>query len=117
MEVEELGLPHPRHVWAGGGGLSEGGQDYAPQAGEAHGCKRRGTVMLTSTKDTVIIPVSKDTMECTFESCTYDATDHCPSSGLYQNVPHYCEDDDYTNNKEQPLLGLFIQICLFSNRF
>ena len=57
MEVEELGLPHPRQVWAGGGGLPEGGQDYAPQAGEAHGCKRRGTVKLTSTKDTVKIPV------------------------------------------------------------
>jgi hypothetical protein len=34
--------------------------------------------MLSSTKhtDTVTIPVSKDTMECTFESCTFDATDH-----------------------------------------
>ena len=51
MEIEELGR-QPRHVWAGGGGLPDGGQDYAPQAGEAHGCKRRGTVMLMSTKDT-----------------------------------------------------------------
>ena len=76
MEVEELGLPHPRHVWAGGGGLPAVGQDDAHQAREDHGCKRHGTVMLTSTKDTVNIPVKMYTMECTFESCTYDATEH-----------------------------------------
>jgi hypothetical protein len=76
MEVEELGLPHPRHVWEGGGGLPAVGQDDAHQAREDHGCKRRGTVMLTSTKDTVNIPVKMYTMECTFESCTYDATEH-----------------------------------------
>ena len=29
MEVEELGLPHPRHVRAGGGGLPAVGQDQS----------------------------------------------------------------------------------------
>ena len=32
--------------------------------------------MLESTKDTVKVPVIKSTVKCTFELCTYDATDH-----------------------------------------
>ena len=52
------------------------GREDAHQAREAHGCKRHGTVMLESTKDTVKVPVIKSTVKCTFELCTYDATDH-----------------------------------------
>ena len=42
MQVEELG-PHPHRVWAGGGGLPDGGWDEAPQAGEDQDgqCRRR----------------------------------------------------------------------------
>ena len=32
--------------------------------------------LLMSNKDTVNLPVNKDTMECTFKSCPYNATDH-----------------------------------------
>ena len=73
MEVEELGLPHPRQVWAGGGGLPGGGQDYAPQAGEVHGCKRHGTVKLSSIKDkdTVVSPVKVYTRECGCRGCAF----------------------------------------------
>ena len=79
-EVEELGLPHPRHVWAGGGGLPAVGQDDAHQAREDHGCKRRGT------KDTVILPVKKYTLHCGHQSqgsdksCTFRTGDHIASN-------------------------------------
>ena len=87
MEVIELGC-HPRHIWAGGGGLPDGGQAHAlaPQAGEAHGCKRRGTVLLTSTKDTVIFPVKKYTLHCGHQSqgsdksCPFMTGDHIASN-------------------------------------
>ena len=85
MEVIELGC-HPRHIWAGGGGLPDGGQPHAPHAGEAHGCKRRGTVLLTSTKDTVIFPVKKYTLHCGHQSqgsdksCPFMTGDHIASN-------------------------------------
>ena len=59
----ELGH-HPRHDSAVGGVLPDEGRDHALQAGEAHGCKRRGTVLLTSTMDTVNVPVQTKTLGC-----------------------------------------------------
>ena len=73
-EVEELGLHHPRHVWAGGGGLPAVGQDDAHQAREDHGCKRRGT------KDTVTLPVKMYTLECGYRSCMFWTGDHIPGN-------------------------------------
>ena len=68
MREEELGR-HPSHVLAGGG-LPAVGRDYVHQAGRAPGGKSQGT------RDTVIIPVTVKPMRCTFDLCTYDATDH-----------------------------------------
>ena len=56
------------------------GHDDAHQAGEAHGCKRRGTVMLMSTKDTVILPVKMYTLECGYRGCGFQTGDHVPSA-------------------------------------
>ena len=85
MEVEELGLPHPRHVWAGGGGLPVVGQDDAHQAREDHGCKRHGTVKLSSIKDkdTVVSPVKVYTRECGYRGCAFQTGDHMPSAKEY----------------------------------
>ena len=60
---EELGH-HPRHDSAVGGGLPDEGRDHALQAGEVHGYKRCGTVMLTSAMDTVNMPVQTKTLGC-----------------------------------------------------
>ena len=85
MEVEELGLPHPRHVWAGGGGLSVVGQDDTHQAREDHGCKCHGTVKLSSIKDkdTVVSPVKVYTRECGYRGCAFQTGDHMPSAKEY----------------------------------
>ena len=73
-EVEELGLHHPRHVWAGGGGLPAVGQDDAHQAREDHGCERRGT------KDTVNLPVKVHTLHCGHQGCPFRTGNHIASN-------------------------------------
>ena len=52
------------------------GQDDVHQAREDRGSKRHGSVMLTSTKDTVNLPVKMYTLHCGHQSCPFRTGDH-----------------------------------------
>ena len=70
---------HPRRDRAGGGELPDGGHDHALLAGEDHGHRRRGQVMLTS-KDTVTMTVPIQTLGCEYNGCRFQTGDHMPGT-------------------------------------